>query len=174
MNREENLILMSDAYKCTHWRQYPPGAQVVRSYLESRGGKFDGTIMFGLQYFMKKYLEGPVIEQWMIEEAEPFCKEVFGVDGMFNRAGWQRIVDVHGGRLPIRIRAVPEGTWVDGKNVLIVMENTDDQLPWLTNFLETLLLEVWYPITVATLSFKTKFLCNKSSCIKIKLLIYCC
>ena len=30
----------------------------------------------------------------------------------FNAAGWRHIVDAHGGRLPLRIRAVAEGTVV--------------------------------------------------------------
>jgi nicotinamide phosphoribosyltransferase len=38
------------------------------------------------------------------------------------------------------------------KNVLMTIENTDPNCFWLTNFLETLLMQVWYPSTVATLS----------------------
>ena len=156
--RKNNFIKLSDAYKLTHWKQYPKKTQIISSYLESRGGLFDGTIVFGLQYFIKEYLEGPVLEQWMIDEAGAFAAEVFGTDDLFNYEGWQRLLDKHQGRLPVRIMAVPEGTWVDGHNVLIQIENTDEEFPWLTNFLETLLLEVWYPITVATLSFKIKLL----------------
>ena len=92
----------------------------------------------------------------MIEEADEFCKKMFGAD-YFNREGWQRIVDVHGGRIPIRIRAVPEGTVVPNHNVLVTMENTDEQLPWVTNFFETLLFEAeWYGSTVATTSYFIK------------------
>jgi nicotinamide phosphoribosyltransferase len=45
---------------------------------------------------------------------------------------------------------------IPGKNIIISMENTDDELPWVTNFFETILMNVWYPITVATLSFNIK------------------
>ncbi len=41
---------------------------------------------------------------------------------------------------------------MDVQNVLMTIENTDPLCYWLTNYLETLLLKVWYPITVATLS----------------------
>lgn len=41
---------------------------------------------------------------------------------------------------------------VDTKNVLFTIESLDENCAWLTNFLESLLLQVWYPITVATLS----------------------
>jgi nicotinamide phosphoribosyltransferase len=62
------------------------------------------------------------------------------------------IVEHHGGRLPVEIRAVAEGTPVPTHNVLMTIRNTDPACYWLTNFLETLLLKVWYPTTVATLS----------------------
>jgi nicotinamide phosphoribosyltransferase len=47
---------------------------------------------------------------------------------------------------------VAEGTTVDVQNVLMTIENTDPVCYWLPNYLETLLLKIWYPITVATLS----------------------
>jgi nicotinamide phosphoribosyltransferase len=39
---------------------------------------------------------------------------------------------------------------------MATVENTDIRFPWLTNYMETLLLKVWYPITVATLSREIK------------------
>merc|ERR1712151_1466477 len=56
----------------------------------------------------------------------------------------------------IEIKAVPEGTVLPYKNVLFTMENTDDQSYWLTNYLETLLVQVWYPTTVCTQSREMK------------------
>ena len=38
------------------------------------------------------------------------------------------------------------------QNALITIENTDPEFPWITNYLETLLMKVWYPTTVATLT----------------------
>ncbi|VDP43407.1 unnamed protein product, partial [Schistosoma curassoni] len=51
----------------------------------------------------------------------------------------------HKGYLPIIIKAVPEGTLVPTKNVLMTVENTDPKCYWLTTYLE-----VWYPMAVAT------------------------
>lgn len=150
-----NLIISTDSYKITHWKQYPPGAQHIYSYLESRGGEFEKTVFFGLQYYLKEYFEGKVVTQEDIEEASQLCEMHFG-QPVFNRDGWQRIVDVHGGRLPISICAVPEGTINNVLTPLMTVENTDPELPWLTNHLETLLTEVWYPITVATQSYFMK------------------
>jgi nicotinamide phosphoribosyltransferase len=154
-NKKNNIILLTDCYKITHHKQYPADTKRVYSYLESRGGKFTETVFYGLQILLKKHLEGVVVERWMIEEADAFCKSVFGVD-YFNREGWEYILEKHGGKLPVRIKAVPEGSVVPTRNVLMTMENTDDNVPWLTNFLETLMLEVWYPITIATLSWQVK------------------
>lgn len=155
MKNDANFILRTDAYKQTHWKQYPKGTSHIYSYFESRGGKFDATLFYGLQILLKRYFEGVVVEQWMIDEADEFCKKMFGFD-YFNRAGWQRIVDVHGGRLPIRIKAVPEGLVIPTHNVLMSVENTDPEIPFITNFVETLLVQTWYPITVATNSYNIK------------------
>ena len=54
------------------------------------------------------------------------------------------------------IRAVPEGTVVPIRNVLMTIENTDSKLFWLTNYLETLLVQTWYLSTVATISYEVK------------------
>lgn len=155
-NTFANLILLTDSYKPTHWKQYPQGTTTVYSYLESRGGDFDKTLFFGLQYFLKNYLEGSVLTLPMIEEAKAFCAAHFGREDVFNEEGWRLIVNEHGGRLPVRVRAVPEGTSVPVHNVLMTVENTDPRLPWLTNYLETLLSQVWYPITVASNSRSIK------------------
>ena len=148
---QRNLVLQTDSYKFTHWKQYPPGAQYVYSYLESRGGMFPQTLFFGLQYYLLRYLQGCVVNQEDVTEAQRFVDGHIG-PGMFNADGWMHIVHKHGGRLPVVIKAVPEGTTVDVQNVLMTIENTDPVCYWLPNYLETLLLKVWYPITVATLS----------------------
>ncbi|HEY8916805.1 MAG TPA: nicotinate phosphoribosyltransferase [Chitinophaga sp.] len=152
----ENLILLADAYKYSHHKLYLPGTEYIYSYLESRGGKFDSTVFYGLQYYLKTYLQGIVFTKEKINEAEALLQEVFGRDDVFDRRRFEYIVHTHGGHLPVRIRAVPEGTVVPVRNVLMTIENTDPACFWLTNFLETLLMQVWYPCTVATLSREIK------------------
>ena len=146
-----NLILQTDSYKFTHWKQYPPGTEFVYSYLESRGGMFGQTLFFGLQYYLKEYLCGSVVNEDDIAEAQSFVDRHLG-HGLFNASGWRHIVTQHGGRLPVVIKAVEEGSIVDVQNVLMTIENTDPRCWWLPNYLETLLMKVWYPMTVATLS----------------------
>lgn len=146
-----NLILTQDSYKVSHWRQYPPGTENVYSYFESRGGEFQNIIFFGLQYFLKKYLAGQVITLDNINEAEQIVSKHMGPN-MFNRNGWMHILKKHEGRLPVVIRAVSEGMSVPVLTPLMTIENTDPKCWWLTNMLETLLCQIWYPITVATIS----------------------
>ena len=153
MKIAKNIILNTDSYKVSMFKQYPAGTTNVYSYIESRGGRYDRTVMFGLQAFIKEYLLAP-ITQVDIDIAD----EILTAHGEpFNRAGWQYILDNHGGYLPVVIRAVPEGTVVPVKNVLATIENTDPECFWLTTWLETALLRaVWYGTTVATQSWSIK------------------
>jgi nicotinamide phosphoribosyltransferase len=153
MKLAKNLILNTDSYKVSMFKQYPAGTTGVYSYIESRGGCYDQTVFFGLQAFIKEYLLEP-ISQGDIDIAD----EILTAHGEpFNRAGWQYILDTHRGYLPVVIRAVPEGTVVPVKNVLATIENTDPECFWLTTWLETALLRaVWYGTTVATQSYTIK------------------
>lgn len=147
----ENYILMADAYKMTHWLQYPEGTEYIYSYFESRDPS-QATMFFGLQYYAMAYLENFVVTQEMIEEADEELFGVFGNRDYFHREGWEHILNEHGGKLPVEIKAVQEGTWVNGSNVLMTLVNTDPKVPFITNFIETLLMKIWYPTTTATYS----------------------
>jgi len=150
-----NLILATDSYKLNHWKQYPDDTTGVYSYFESRtGAEFPYTVFFGLQPILRK-LEGVVVTPADVTEAALVAKYHFGDESLFNAAGWNHIIDVHGGCLPLRIKAVQEGTVVPTGNVLMTVENTCPECYWLTNAVESLLTHVWYPSTVATLSRHT-------------------
>lgn len=145
---DHNLILDTDSYKSSHFLQYPKGTTRLFSYLESRGGKYPTTRFFGLQYILDQYLTRRVTAE-MVEEARTLIEahgEPFPYDG------WMRVVNVHGGKLPLEIRAVPEGTNVPIHNILMSCTNTDPELPWLVGWFETMLMRVWYPTTVCTQS----------------------
>ena len=154
----KNICLTSDSYKMNHWNQYPKGTEKVYSYFECRkGAKFAETPFFGLQYIIKNHLEGVVVTREKIENASKVCKAHFGDERYFNREGWEYILNECGGKLPVIIKAVEEGTVVPINNVLMTIENTGgENTAWLTNFLETILSQVWYPVTVAALSREVK------------------
>jgi len=86
-NFRNNFVLQTDSYKVTHWPQYPPGTQDVYSYLESRGGMFDETVMAGAQYLVKRYLTGQVFNMTDVDEAYDFSKAHFGNNTRFNYNG---------------------------------------------------------------------------------------
>lgn len=150
-----NFILNTDSYKTSHWLQYPPNTEYVSSYIEARGGSsgFDNVLFFGLQAFLKAYLCQPIC-QADIKEA----KELLAAHGVpFNETGWQRLLTKHGGYLPLRIQALPEGIVVPTGQILCQVVNTDPEFYWLTSYIETTLLRaVWYPSTVASLSYYCK------------------
>lgn len=155
---KKNIILNSDSYKYSMFNQYPKGTEIVYSYIESRGGKWDSTLFFGLQAFIKEYLLDPITKDDI-----DFAEDIIKYHGEpFYREGWEYILDKHNGFLPVVIKAVPEGTIVPIKNVLLTIENTDPKCFWLTTFLETALLRaVWYPTTVATNSYESKKIIKK-------------
>jgi len=154
-----SMILRSDSYKVSHSKQLPPGTTGIYSYLESRGGVFPETVFFGLNYYLKQYLSKPITME-DVDRAEIRINKHLG-PGVFDRKIWERVVNVHGGFIPVRIKAVPEGTVVPTRNVLLTIENTDPELPSMTNYIETMILKVWYPITVATLSREIKKVIKK-------------
>ncbi|XP_077458656.1 nicotinamide phosphoribosyltransferase 2 isoform X2 [Stigmatopora argus] len=153
-----NFLLATDSYKITHYKQYPPNISKIYSYFECRrkkGTQFSEVVFFGLQYLLKKYLTGRVITEEKIQEAKLFYQLHFK-QAVFDEEGWRKVLEKHDGRLPIRIKAVPEGKIIPRGNVLFTVENTDPSFFWLTNYVETMLVQMWYPITVATISREFK------------------
>jgi nicotinamide phosphoribosyltransferase len=153
-----NLILNVDSYKLTHFLQYPPGTTRISSYIESRGGVFREVLLFGLQAFLKDHLCRPITRA-DVDEAEEVSRAHLG---MFNRAGWEHILERHGGWLPLEIQAVPEGSVVGWHVPVLQVVNTDPACFWLPSYLETALLRaLWYPSTVASLSMSCKLVLRR-------------
>lgn len=152
MFQPSNLI-RSDSYKWSQWNQLPPDTTGTYSYQESRGGMFDRVQMQGLQYYTENYLKGRFFTPDEVDETDRLAEQHFGRNDVFNRNGWMQLFAKHGGKLPLHIRAIPEGHMVDVHNALFTVESTDPEFAWLTNWIETLLMKVWYPVTVGTLSW---------------------
>lgn len=157
---EKNLILRTDSYKHSHFPQYPQELQYNSAYIEPRFSKHKGVVyvpnkvmFYGLQIFLKEYLSVPIRMEDIVE-AETFLA-IHGEP--FNKDGWMRILNKHGGYLPLEIQALPEGTVHNLGVPQVQIKNTDPELPWLTSFIETSLLRaVWYPSSVATVSWRIK------------------
>lgn len=152
------IITDTDSYKFSHYKQYPSNIVHVSSYIEARGvdakfPKTDELVYFGLQAWIKKVLSKP-ITLTDIDRAE----KIAAAHGEpFNRAGWEIILHEYSGFLPITIESIDEGLVVPIGTPLVQVMNCDDRLPWLTSYIETSLLRaIWYPSTVATLSYTIK------------------
>lgn len=162
-----NFCMASDSYKHSHWKMYPPGTEKVILYMEHRGFKFGDkiplgpSVSFGVTYLLENYFEGSVLTREMVEDARGILAAHFGSDGVFNYNGFMLIVDEYGGKLPISIRAVDEGSVTPIRNVTLTVESLDKRLFWLPGFVEGTLLHLWATDNVATYSRECKKLILK-------------
>lgn len=150
-----NILLSTDSYKLSHYKQYPPGTEYIYSYIEPRKGA--GLIVIkGINRFVQ--LIQNAVTRANVEELEDIAR-LHGVP--FNIA-WYAVLKKHKGILPIRVQGVPEGTLVTAGTPVCTIVNTDPEFPWLTSFLETLFLRcVWYPSSVASVSREIKVIIKK-------------
>lgn len=152
MINQENRVMLADSYKYSQPMQMPTGTTGMYDYLEARGGEYKDVTFFGLQYIMKKYFSTPITVQ-EVQEAKQWA-EIHGEP--FDEEGWMHIASYLQGMLPVRIKAIAEGTSVPTKIPMVTIESTDEKVYWVVSYLETLILKVWYPTTVATKSKTVK------------------
>ena len=161
-------ILNQDGYKVDHRRQYPKNSTLVFGNLTARGTRVKGqdkVVIFGLQYFIKRYL----IEDW---NSNFFAKDIEEVVAKYkrrlnaylgpNQIGDQHVRDLHAlGYLPLEIWSLPEGSIVDLRVPMFVVWNTDPRFFWLTNAIETILsTTIWGPCTSATTALMYRRILN--------------
>lgn len=151
---ERSIVFTTDSYKVSHWLQFPVGTERSYYYIESRGGT-DELNFFGLQAIIKKLLS-TMLTKADIQRAEKFWK---AHGEPFNMEGWNDLVDL--GYYPLEIQAVPEGSTIRSKEVLVTITNTDDRFYWLPGWLETRLMQLWYTCTVSTKIWKCKKVIQK-------------
>lgn len=158
MNKKMNLVMLADSYKYSHAKQYPDDMVSMYDYMEARSSKvYPATIFVGLQGLIKNYLLEPVTIQ-DVNQAYAFAT-AHGVP--FDLEGWEYIVEKLGGKLPVRIKAVKEGSLIPVKMVLMTIESTDMKVPWIAGWLETLLMKLWYPTNIATKAYYTRKILEK-------------
>lgn len=164
-----NPLLLCDWYKHSHRPQYPDHTQYVSANSTARGSRIEGVnhiVVFGIQYLLKEYL----IDCWnenffkkreyiAIEEFKAIADHCLGKDAI----DVQCFRDLHRlGYLPIKIKALPEGTVCPTGVPFMTVVNTLPEFFWLTNFIETLTQTViWQPITSATIALEYRKLLDK-------------
>lgn len=159
MKHNDNLLLMTDVYKLGHMRQYKPGTTKVYSYLCARSDKKSKhALFFGLQPLIKLFEKGVSKED--AEEFFEYFEMILGnkpPEDIVNKIN--SLVEL--GYIPLKIKAVKEGTYLANKNVLATVVNTHDDFFWVGGFFESYLLKVWNTVSVATLSNKFKRLAEQ-------------
>jgi nicotinamide phosphoribosyltransferase len=151
--------MLADSYKYSHVPMYPEGTKNLYDYIEARGGKTDKIVFFGLQYMLLNYFSEPLTME-EVEEAKIFALE-HGIPFEYER--FKAIITKCGGKLPIRIRAVKEGSIIPIQNPFLTIEATQEEFWWVVSWIETFIMKVWYPISVATKSHYMKLLIQKIS-----------
>ncbi|MEA1972450.1 MAG: nicotinamide phosphoribosyltransferase domain-containing protein, partial [Candidatus Cloacimonadota bacterium] len=143
-------VMLSDSYKYSHPKQYPSNTVSLFDYAEARSGKqYDKTVFFGLQYILKQYFTTPITME-EVEEANEYA-QAHGID--FEYDGWKYIATELQGRIPVTVRAIPEGKVIPVKNALFTVESKDPKVFWVASWMETILMKVWYTSNIATRSY---------------------
>lgn len=163
-------LLLTDGYKVGHIFQYPPETTHVYSNYTNRGSRMDGidaVVHFGLQAFLQQYL---------VEAFEPF----FTADEDEVARLYQQAMDSYlgpgavtvdhiralhrVGYLPLRFKAVPEGTLVPLRVPSFTIENTQPGFFWLVNYIESAMsAAVWHPSTTATIALQYRILLERAA-----------
>lgn len=153
--------MQKDVYKEFHARAYHPDVSEVYANFTSRSGKNsnvegnENVVFVGLQYFIMSYLQ----EEWATFFEAPKAVAVAQhkriLSAMLGYAvdvGYlEKLHDL--GYLPLRIKALPEGTLVPYQVPPLTVVNTQPGFEWLTNMIETVLsCENWPIQTSATTS----------------------
>lgn len=166
--------LLCDFYKTEHRNQYPKNTQLIYSTFTPRSNNYfpqaDKVVVFGIQGFVKKYLIDYFNTHFfqrkkeeVVEEYIRYIKYTLGVSD----PDASHIGALHDlGYLPIKIKALKEGSKAPIKVPVLTIENTHyDTLPeffWLTNYLETLMsAEIWQPMTSATTAYQYRKLLDE-------------
>lgn len=164
-----NTIHLTDGYKVDHKNQYPKDTELIYSNWTPRKSRIQGidkVVFFGLQYFIKKYLQEEFdtnfFEKPKVVVVNQYKRRISAYLGP-NAITYEHIEALHDlGYLPIEIKALPEGMLTPIRMPMFTIKNTLPEFFWLTNFLETILsCIIWLPCTSATTSLAYRKILQK-------------
>lgn len=162
-----NPLTAIDFYKADHRRQYPKGTSLIYSNFTPRSVEHsplrglplndDKVVFFGLQYFIKHFLQEVWSKEFFSQDLEKvLMKYKRRMDNALGEGAvpLDHIEALHSlGYLPLEIRALPEGVAVNAKVPMLTIHNTHPEFFWLTNYMETVLSSyLWRTCTSATIA----------------------
>ncbi len=164
-----NPLTAIDFYKADHRNQYPQGTSEVYANFTPRSNSHarvqpdhdNKVVMFGLQYFIKDFLMDVWSDNFFNLPKEQVVKaykrrmdNALGPDALT----LEHIEALHDlGYLPLRIKAIPEGSRVPIGVPALTVVNTHPDFFWLTNYIESVIsCYLWKPMTSATTAFEYK------------------
>lgn len=164
-----NPLLLTDFYKTIHHLAYVPGLEYLVSYWTPRMSRYeyiDKAVVFGMQAFIKEYLIEYFNENFfgrdktdVIDEYKRIIANTMTAQAA-DTTEIEKLYDL--GYLPIKIKAVPEGTRVNIKTPVYEISNTVKGFGWLVNYLETFIsVNVWYPMNSASVAYAYRQVVNK-------------
>ena len=151
--------ILSDSYKQSHYQMYPKGLTKLYSNFTARKSRLGGVnkvVFFGLQYFLMEYLVKQFNEEFFNKPKKEVIDEHRRIvtpfsTGEIHTEQWEKLHDL--GYLPLKIKAVKEGTFVPIGVPMLTVTNTHPDFAWLVNFIETILsTSMWKAITSATIA----------------------
>ncbi|CAM6053521.1 unnamed protein product [Sphagnum tenellum] len=152
-----NPFFLADFYKVGHPAQYSKDVQQIYSNWTPRythDKSRDSVVHFGLQYFIKRYLEaefrGFFFDRplsYVLNEYKNFVKATLGTEPNVDHL--EKLWKLQ--YLPIEIYSLPEGTTAPLGIPSMVITNTVDGFGWLVGYLESMMSAcLWKPSTSAT------------------------
>lgn len=164
-------IFAIDGYKLGHRAQYPDNTSLIYGNFTPRNNKYFKSPFFdsiresgspliwaGAQAFVLQWLKDEFEEGFFQQDkATIVAKFKASIDSYLGKDAVPEdgIADLHDlGYLPLVIKSIPEGSWVEMKVPTLTIRNTDERFFWLVNYLETLMsAELWPVATAATIAF---------------------
>ena len=160
-----NAATLSDGYKLSHGKMYADGTTMVYSNLTPRSDRihkknatefYDGKLVWvGAQGAIREIHEA--FEEFFKSPKEKvvgrFARRMEGYLGGYEPAV-KAISELHDlGYLPLKIKAIKEGSRVNFGIPVMTIRNTVPEFYWLTNYLETVISNLtWKVATNATIA----------------------
>ena len=146
-------IFSADSYKYSHFFQLNPDATKIYSHYINRGSESEEVFFCGLNDIITDFLSTPLTIEHLYY-LKHYCEQ-HGIPS--NMVGFNEVITRYRGYLPVEIKSVPELALYPCGLPLFTIENTGDATTaWVTGFVETLLMKVWYPSAVATKAYNVK------------------